>query len=71
MVFYGLIKGGTQAVDHISTMLDKPDGWSVALCMGRINCHMLCIVGVFLGNGGAFILGLGDFVVKEQTITFA
>ncbi len=32
---------------------------------------MLCIVGVVLGDGCAFILGLGDAVVKEQIITFA
>jgi hypothetical protein len=39
--------------------------------MGRVDCHMLCIVGVVLGNGCEFILGLGDAVVKEQIATFA
>ncbi len=39
--------------------------------MGRIDCHVLCIVGVVLGNDCVFILGLGDAVVKEQIITFA
>jgi hypothetical protein len=38
--------------------------------MGRIDCHTLCIVGVILGNGGAFVLGVGDAVVEEQIITF-
>jgi hypothetical protein len=51
--------------------LGKPDGWLVMLCMGRINCHMLCIVGAVLVNGGAFVLGVGDAVVKEQIVTFA
>jgi hypothetical protein len=36
--------------------------------MGGIGCHMLCIVGVILGNGGAFDLGVGDAIVKEQII---
>ncbi len=31
---------------------------------------MLCIVGVVYGDGGAFVLGVGDAVVKEQIITF-
>jgi hypothetical protein len=39
--------------------------------MGGINCHALCIIGVVLGDGCAFILGLGDTVVKEQIVTFA
>jgi hypothetical protein len=39
--------------------------------MGGINCHMLLIVGVIFGNVRAFILGLGDTVVKKQIITFA
>jgi hypothetical protein len=39
--------------------------------MGRIDHHALCIVGGVLGDGCAFILGLGDAVVKEQIITFA
>jgi hypothetical protein len=51
--------------------LGKPDGWMTALCMGRINCHTLCIVGVTLGKGGVFVLGVSDAVVKEQIITFA
>jgi hypothetical protein len=33
---------------------------------GRIDCHTLCIVGVALGNGGAFVLGMSDAVVEEQ-----
>jgi hypothetical protein len=37
--------------------------------MGRIDCHMLCIAGVALGNGGAFILGVSDAVVEEQIVT--
>jgi hypothetical protein len=39
--------------------------------MGGINYHTLCIVGVILGNGGAFVLGMGDAVVDEQIVTFA
>jgi hypothetical protein len=39
--------------------------------MGGIDCHMPCIVGVTLGDGGAFILGVGDAVVEEQIVTFA
>jgi hypothetical protein len=41
--------------------------------MGGIDCHVLCIVGVVLCDGCAFILGLGDTVVnvKEQIVTFA
>jgi hypothetical protein len=39
--------------------------------MGGINCHMLCIVGVVIGNGSAFVLGVGDAVLKEQILTFA
>jgi hypothetical protein len=66
-----LIEHRTQAVGHIAAMLGKPNGWLVVLCMGRINCHMLCIVGVTLGNGGVFILGLGDAVVEEQIVTLA
>jgi hypothetical protein len=46
-------------------------GWLVALCMSRINCHTLCIVGVALGNGSAFVLGVSDAVVEEQIVTFA
>jgi hypothetical protein len=37
--------------------------------MGRIDCHMLCIVGVALGNGGAFFVGMSDAVVEEQVVT--
>jgi hypothetical protein len=38
--------------------------------MGRIDCHMLCIVGVALGNnGGAFVFGMSDAVVEEQVVT--
>jgi hypothetical protein len=48
----------------------KPYGWLVALCMGGFDCYMLCIVGVILGNGGAFILGMGNAVVEEQIVTF-
>jgi hypothetical protein len=47
------------------------NGWLVVLHMGKINCHTVCIVGVILGDGGAFILGVSDAVVKEQIITFA
>jgi hypothetical protein len=61
-------------VGGIAAALGEPngDGWLVALCMGRIDCHMLCIVGVAvaLGNGDAFILGVSDAVVEEQIITF-
>ncbi len=32
---------------------------------------MLCIVGVTLGNGIAFILGMSDAVVEEQIISYA
>ncbi len=38
------------------------------LCMGGIDCHMLCIGGVILSYGCAFILGLGDTVVKEKIV---
>ncbi len=31
--------------------LGKPDSWLVVLCMGGINCHALCIVGVVFGDG--------------------
>jgi hypothetical protein len=51
--------------------LGEPDSWLVALAMDRINCYALCIVGVVLGDGCAFILGLGDAFVKEQIIIFA
>ncbi len=51
--------------------LGKPDGSLVVLCMGGIDCHMLCIVGVVLGNGGVFTFGVGDAVVKEKIVIFA
>jgi hypothetical protein len=70
-LFDGLIESGTQAVGRISSALGKPDSWLVALCMGGINHHTLCIVGVILGIGCAFILSLSDAVVKEQIVTFA
>ncbi len=59
----------TQAVGRILAVLGKPDGWLVLLCMGGIDCHMLCIVGAVHGNGGAFVIGMGGVVVKEQIIT--
>ncbi len=58
-------------VGRIFATLGKLDGQLVMLCTGRIDCHTLCIVDVVLGNGSAFVLGMGDAVVKEQTITFA
>jgi hypothetical protein len=58
-------------VGCILAALVKPDSWLVTLCMGGIDCHLLCIVGVVLGDGCVLILGLGDLVVKEQIITFA
>ena len=68
--FYGLIECGTQVVGHIAATLGEPDGWLATLCMGEIDCHMPCIVGVALGNGSAFILGMSDAVVEEQIVTF-
>jgi hypothetical protein len=47
--------------------LGKPDGWLAVLCIGGIDCHTLCIVGVALGDGG----GMSDAVVEEQIVTFA
>jgi hypothetical protein len=70
-LFNGSIKHRTQAVGRILAALGKPDGWLVVLCIARINCHALYIVGVVLGDGCVFILGLGGAVVKEQVITFA
>ncbi len=70
-LYDGLIECRTQTLSHILSVLGKPDSWLVALCVGRIDCHALCIVGFVLGNGCAFILGLGDAVVKEQIVTFA
>ncbi len=52
-------------------MLGEPNSWLVTLGMGGIDCYAFCIVGVVLGNGCAFILCLGDAVVKEQIVTFA
>ncbi len=51
--------------------MGKLDGWLVVLCMGKIDCHMLCIVGVALGDGSAFVLGVSGAVVEEQIVTFA
>jgi hypothetical protein len=51
-------------------VLGEPDSWLVPWGVGEIDCYVLCIVGVILGNGYAFILGLGDAVVKEQIVTF-
>jgi hypothetical protein len=70
-LFNGSIEPWTEAIGRILSALGKPDSWLVALCMGRIDCHTLCIVGIILGNGCALILGLGDTVVKEQIVTFA
>ncbi len=50
--------------------LGKPDGWLVVLCMGRIDCHMLCIIGVALCNGSALVLSVSDAVVEEQIVPF-
>jgi hypothetical protein len=66
-----LIESRTQAIGHILSALGKPDSWLVVLGIGRIDCYAFCIVGVVLGDGCAFILGLGDAVVKEQIVTFA
>ncbi len=69
--FDGSIERGTQAVGCILSALGKPDSWMITLCMAGIDHHMLCVVGVVLSNGCAFILGLGDAFVKEQIATFA
>jgi hypothetical protein len=58
-------------VGHIAAALGEPDGWLATLCMGGIDCHMLCIVGVALGNGSVFILGMSDAIAEERVITFA
>jgi hypothetical protein len=50
--------------------LGELDSWLVALGMGGINRYAFCIVGVVLDDGCAFILSLGDAVVKEQIVTF-
>jgi hypothetical protein len=69
--FYSPIERRTQVVGHILAMLGKPDGWLVTLCMGRIYCHTLCIVGVILGNVSAFVLGVSGAVIKGQIVTLA
>ncbi len=69
-LFHSPIERRTQAVGCIAAALGEPDGWLVVLCMGGINCHTFCIVGVTLGNGGAFILGVSDAFVEEQIVTF-
>jgi hypothetical protein len=69
-IFYRLIESRTQVVGRILAGLGEPDGW-LEPCMSRIDCRTLCIIGVILGNGGAFVLGVGDDVVKEQIITLA
>jgi hypothetical protein len=61
---------GTQVVGRILPALGEPDSCLGTLCMGGINHHTICVDGVVLGNDCAFILGLGDAVVKEQIITF-
>ncbi len=58
-------------IGRILSALGKPDSWLVALGVGGINHYAFCIVGVVLGDGCAFILGLGDAVVKEQIVSFA
>ncbi len=70
-LFYNPIECKTQVVSHVAAALGKLDDWLVALCMGRIDCHTLWIVGVILGDGGAFVLGMGNAVVEEQIVTFA
>jgi hypothetical protein len=69
--FYCPIECRTQTVGLIEATLGESNGWKVMLCIGRINCHMLCIVGDALGNGGAFVLCMSDAVVKEQVVTLA
>ncbi len=54
-LFDSSIEHGTQAVGHISTTLGKPNSWLVALCMGGIHPHALCIVGVILDEGCGFM----------------
>ena len=70
-LFDGSIECKTQAIGRILSALGEPNSWLDELCMGRIDCRALCTVGIVLGNGWAFILGLGDAVVKEQIIIFA
>jgi hypothetical protein len=70
-LFDGSIEHGTQVVGRILFALVEPDSWLVALCIGKIDCRALCIVGVVYGNDCAFILGLSDAVVKEQIVTLA
>jgi hypothetical protein len=64
-LIYCLIERRTHTVGHIVAALGKPNGWLVALCMGRIDRHTLCIVGVALGDGGVFVPGVSDAFVKE------
>jgi hypothetical protein len=47
-LFGGFIEHGTQVVGRILSTLGKPDGWLVALCMGRINHHALALLVSFL-----------------------
>ncbi len=70
-LFYSRIELKVQAVGRIVAALGKPDGWLVTLCMGGINCHIIFIVGVALGNGSVFVLGMIDAVIEEQIVTFA
>ncbi len=65
-LFDGPIECGIHAVGRILPKLGKLDSWLVASCMGRINCRMLCIVGVVFGNGCAFILGLGVMLLSRN-----
>ncbi len=71
LAFYSPIESGTKAVGYIAAALGEPDGWLAMLCMGRSDCHTLCIVVVALGNGSAFVLGVSDAVVEEQIVTFS
>jgi hypothetical protein len=66
--FYCLIECQTQA-GCIAATVGEPNSWLVAFCMGGIDCHTLCIVGVAIGNGSAFVFGMSDAVVKEQIVT--
>ncbi len=65
------IECSTQTIGHLVAMLGYPDGQFVVLWMGRINCHILCIVGVALGNDSALVLGMSDAVIEKQVITLA
>ncbi len=70
-LFYSPIECRTQTVGPIAATLGESNSWLVALYMCRINRHVLCIVGVALGDGSAFVHGVSDAVVKEQIITLA